>query len=180
MILASRIDYVWLGEEFQDIIMKAEIKDISILTGSDHKLVWVEIKISQVRRLYFKTKETVNGKLSAKCSKIEIDKEWETISSAILKAAMKHILWITVKKTEAQARFNRQIENINQLYQMQISLIPDFWSQIEIEELKNWGKVLRKKAEVEEHKRRENKISLKIEQRFNMMKKDKKRCFKAC
>ena len=105
---------------------------------------------------------------------MEINKKWETISSAILKAAMKYIPWITVKKTEAQvktsvpkckmykeikflfqlqkkrhkhdreeinpddqARFNRQIENINQLYQMQILLMPDSWSQIETEELKN-------------------------------------------
>ncbi|CAG8605260.1 35621_t:CDS:1 [Gigaspora margarita] len=45
---ASRIDYVWLEEEFQNIIIKAEIKDISILTGSDHKLVWVEIETSAI------------------------------------------------------------------------------------------------------------------------------------
>ncbi|CAG8488773.1 34326_t:CDS:2 [Gigaspora margarita] len=46
--LASRIDYVWLGEEFQDIIMKAEIKDISILMRSNHKLVWAEIETSAI------------------------------------------------------------------------------------------------------------------------------------
>ncbi|CAG8771553.1 8999_t:CDS:2, partial [Gigaspora margarita] len=171
---ASRIDYIWLEEEFQDIIMKAEIKDISILTGSDHKLVWAEIETSAILNysklrkkerkgptrkvfLYYKateenwesyskhvnsilkTKKSVKGKLSAKCSKMGIDKEWKTISSAILKVAMKHIPWITVKKTEAQ------------------------------------GKVLRKKADIEERKRRENEISLKIEQRFNIIKKDKKK-----
>ncbi|CAG8768348.1 11212_t:CDS:1, partial [Gigaspora margarita] len=117
----------------------AEIKDISILTGSDHKLVWAEIETSAILNydklrkkegkgptrkvfLYYKameencesyskhvdsilkTKKTIKEKLSAKCSKMEIDKECETISSAILKATMKHILWITVKKTEAQVK----------------------------------------------------------------------------
>ncbi|CAG8823632.1 16464_t:CDS:1, partial [Gigaspora rosea] len=60
-------------------------------------------------------------------------------------------------------------------YQTQIPLMPKLWSQIKTEELKNWGKVLRKKLKVEECKRKENEISFKIEQRFNIMKKDKKR-----
>ncbi|CAG8721301.1 46275_t:CDS:1, partial [Gigaspora margarita] len=37
--------------------MKAKIKDISILTGSDHKLVWAEIETSAILN---------NGKLRTK------------------------------------------------------------------------------------------------------------------
>ncbi|CAG8807208.1 21334_t:CDS:2, partial [Gigaspora margarita] len=136
---ASRINYVWLGEEFQDVIMKAEIKNITEIETSTilnygklrkkegkgpTRRVFLYHKATEENWKFYskyidsilKTKKTVNRKLNAKYSKIEIDKEWETIK-----------------------------------------------------------KVLRKKTDIEECKRRENEISLKIEQRFNMMKKDKKK-----
>ncbi|CAG8823876.1 16665_t:CDS:1, partial [Gigaspora rosea] len=50
------------------------------------------------------TKKDINGEIIIKDSKMKIEKEWEIISSAILKAAMKHIPWINVKKTEAQVK----------------------------------------------------------------------------
>src|SRR5260363_301912 len=74
-----------------------------------------------------------------------------------------------------QSKFNTQIDSLNQSYQTQIPRMPKFWSQVDLENLKNWGKILRKKAEEEERKRREKEISLKVEQRFSMMKNNKKR-----
>ncbi|CAG8855782.1 32987_t:CDS:1, partial [Gigaspora margarita] len=43
---------------------------------------------------------------TAQSKEAMINKEWEIISSAILKAAMKHIPWINIKKTETQARIS--------------------------------------------------------------------------
>ena len=62
-----------------------------------------------------------------------------------------------------QANFNSQIEEINQVYQTQIHPLPEYWSQVNINKLKNWGKVLRKKVEEEEHKNKEKEISTRIE-----------------
>ncbi|CAG8848835.1 7460_t:CDS:1, partial [Gigaspora margarita] len=45
-------------------------------------------------------KEIYNLEETAQSNETKINKEWEIISSAILKAAMKHILWINIKKTE--------------------------------------------------------------------------------
>ena len=74
-----------------------------------------------------------------------------------------------------QANFNSQIEEINQVYQTQIRPLPEYWSQVDINELKNWRKVLRKKVEEEECKNKEQEISTRIEQRFGMMKENKKK-----
>ena len=74
-----------------------------------------------------------------------------------------------------QANFNSQIEEINQVYQTQIHLLPEYWSQIDINKLKNWEKVLRKKVEKEECKNKEKEISIRIEQRFGIMKENKKK-----
>ncbi|CAG8842994.1 18941_t:CDS:1, partial [Gigaspora margarita] len=43
---------------------------------------------------------------TAQSNEAKINKEWEIISSAILKAAMKHIPWINIKKTKTQARIS--------------------------------------------------------------------------
>ncbi|CAG8854735.1 33595_t:CDS:2, partial [Gigaspora margarita] len=141
-----------------------------------------------------------------------ITRQQKRIGSHIASAAMKHIPWINIKKTETQVRisvpkhkiyreikflyqlqkknqmhngdeislcnqskFNIQIDSLNQLYQTQIPQMPKFWSQIDLENLKNWEKILRKKVEEEECKRKKKEISLKVEQRFSMMKNNKKR-----
>ncbi|CAG8806425.1 12439_t:CDS:1, partial [Gigaspora margarita] len=62
-----------------------------------------------------------------------------------------------------QSKFNTQIDSLNQSYQTQIPRMPKFWSQVDLENLKNWGKILRKKAEKEERKKKEKEISLKVE-----------------
>ena len=58
---------------------------------------------------------------------------------------------------------NVRIDEINQLHQTQIAFLPEWWNQIQLVELKNWGKILRKKACEEESKKKEREIREKIE-----------------
>ena len=143
---------------------------------------------------------------------IDINVEWDRISSAIMKAALEHIPWVNVKKTVTQERastprssvyseskflyhiikkskkslqekinpvekegLNRRINEINQLHQTQIAQMPEWWNLVQVEDLRNWGKILRKKANAEEQKRKEKEIREKIEVRFGMIEKNKKR-----
>ncbi|CAG8846099.1 18631_t:CDS:1, partial [Gigaspora margarita] len=68
-------------------------------------------------------KELHNLEETAQSNEAKINKEWEIISSAILKAAMKHIPWINIKKTETQARISvpkhKIYREIKFLYQLQ-------------------------------------------------------------
>ncbi|CAG8791395.1 15946_t:CDS:2, partial [Gigaspora rosea] len=40
---SSRIDYVWVSDNFKSNTIKAGVKDISTCTISDHKLIFVEL-----------------------------------------------------------------------------------------------------------------------------------------
>src|SRR5260364_369720 len=138
---ASRIDYIWVGEGLQNLIIKVDISDINILIGSDHKLVWAEVETDTIlhygklqrrkksrpsRRVFLyhkateenwesyskcinallRKKEIHNLEETAQSNEAKINKEWKIISSAILKAAMKHIPWINIKKTKTQTRIS--------------------------------------------------------------------------
>jgi hypothetical protein len=46
--LASRIDYIWVGEEIQALIIDAGIEDVNMITNSDHNLIWSKFKTSEI------------------------------------------------------------------------------------------------------------------------------------
>ena len=45
---ASRIDYIWVGEELENLLDEAVIQDIDMLTGSDHKLIWAKLRTRDI------------------------------------------------------------------------------------------------------------------------------------
>ena len=53
--------------------------------------------------------------------------------------------------------------------------MPNRWDQVQIDELKNWGKILRKKISKEEQRRKDKEIWEKVEMRFGTIEKNKKR-----
>ena len=53
--------------------------------------------------------------------------------------------------------------------------MPECWNQVQIVELKNWAKILRKKVGDEERRKKEKEIRGKIEARFGMMERNKKK-----
>ncbi|CAG8849510.1 32951_t:CDS:2, partial [Gigaspora margarita] len=114
-------EYTWQKENL------ANISDINMLIGSDHKLVWAEVETDAI--LHYIDHQEESSYITRQQKKIgsyiatKINKEWEFISSAILKAAMKHIPWINIKKTETQARISvpkhKIYREIKFLYQLQ-------------------------------------------------------------
>ncbi|CAG8851489.1 36402_t:CDS:2, partial [Gigaspora margarita] len=106
-------------------------------------------------------KEIHNLEKTTQSNEAKINKEWEIITAKEKLNAQ----WDKISLCD-QSKFNTQIDSLNQSYQTQTPQMPKFWSQVDLENLKNWEKILRKKAEEEEHKRKEKEISLKVEQRF--------------
>jgi len=220
---------------------------MSLVTGSDHNLVWLFLNLGEILR--FKTKrrkeETIykrriflynkatnenwegyksmlerllrhteegQEKVIGKEEKErEVNERWDQIESAILKAANRHIpsKWVKNIREEVNKNVDRspifkdsrnlrriarkaiksigeiadqvdrllfdcQIQSINERNNSQVPLTSMVWEKEWFDEVKNWIKILEKRANLEEQKRKEKCIVENIEKRYGLIGKNDK------